>query len=118
MKGYGRLCESCGTTDLDEAERLLVHRLEEVRQAVLYGTRPTRTFEEAARKYLEENGHKRSLDRDEYALKQVLPYIGKFQLDRVHNDSLAKFKQDRARAGRSAGTINKELAVVRVKTRD
>jgi len=68
VRGYGRVCESCETRDLREAERYLIHRLEEIREALVYGVRPTRTFEQAAKKYLEENTHKRSLDRDVYAL--------------------------------------------------
>ena len=113
VRGYGRVCESCDTRDLREAERYLVHRLEQVREARLYGVRPTRTFEQAAVKYLEENGHKRSLDRDVYALQSVMPYIAGLPLDRVHDDALAKFKRDRQGAGRKPGTLNKELAVVR-----
>lgn len=113
VKGFGRLCESCETRDLREAERYLIHRLEEIREARIYGVRPTRTFEQAAEKYLEENGHKRSLDRDVYALQAVMPYVGMLSLDRVHDDALAQFKRDRRKAGRKLGTINKELAVVR-----
>jgi len=113
VKGYGRLCESCGTSDLREAERFLVHRLEEIREAEVYGIRPTRTFEQAAEKYLNENTHKRSLDRDVYALQAVLPFIGHLRLERVHDDALGDFKQVRQKARRKPGAINKELAVVR-----
>jgi hypothetical protein len=113
IKGYGRLRESCGTTDLKEAERFLTHRLEEIRLAEVYGVRPTRTFEQAAIKYLEDYQYKRSIERDVIALRMVMPYIGQLPLDRVHNDALAKFRLDRRRAGRMAGTINKELAAVR-----
>ncbi len=113
IKGYGRLRESCGTTSFKEAERYLTHRLEEIRLAEVYGVRPTRTFEQAAVKYLEDYQYKRSIERDVIALRMVMPYIGQLPLDRVHNDALAKFKQDRRRAGRMSGTINKELAAVR-----
>ena len=113
IKGYGRIRESCGTNNLKEAERYLVHRLEEIRLAEVYGVRPTRTFEQAAIKYLEDYQYKRSIERDIIALNIVMPYIGSLPLDRVHNDSLATFKQDRRRVGRMAGTINKELGVVR-----
>ena len=113
IKGFGRLSESCRTTDLKEAERFLTHRLEEIRLSEVYGVRPTRTFEQAAVKYIEDYQSKRSIERDVIALKIVMPYIGKLPLDRVHNDALVKFKQDRRKAGRMAGTINKELAVVR-----
>ena len=113
IKGFGRLSESCRTTDLKEAERFLTHRLEEIRLAEVYGIRPTRTFEQAAVKYIEDYQSKRSIERDVIALKIVMPYIGKLPLDRVHNDALMKFKHDRRSAGRMSGTINKELAVVR-----
>lgn len=113
IKGFGRLSESCRTTDLKEAERFLTHRLEEIRLAEVYGVRPTRTFEQAAVKYIEDYQSKRSIERDVIALKIVMPYIGKLPLDRVHNDALVKFKQDRRSACRMSGTINKELAVVR-----
>jgi len=113
VKGYGRLSESCGTNSLSEAERYLTHRLEEIRLAEVYGVRPTRTFEQAAIKYLEENQHKRSIDRDVIALNIVMPYIGQLPLDRVHNDALAKYRHNRRRLGRKPGTINKELAAVR-----
>jgi len=113
VRGYGRLSESCGTNDLKEAERYLTHRLEEIRLSEVYGIRPTRMFEQAAIKYLEENQHKRSIDRDVIALKIVMPYVGQLPLDRVHNDALATYRHDRRRLGRKPGTINKELAVVR-----
>ena len=106
IKGYGRICESCGTNSLEEAERYLVRRLEQIRQALVYGIRPTRTFAQATKKYLEENQHKRSLDRDVYALNAVLPFIGGLSLERIHNNSLASYKARRSDMGMAVGTIN------------
>ena len=51
IKGFGRLCESCGTDRLAEAEQYLARRQEEIRNALVYGIRPTRTFAQAATKY-------------------------------------------------------------------
>ena len=113
IKGFGRLCESCGTDRLSEAEQYLARRQEEIRNALVYGIRPTRTFAQAATKYLEENQHKRSIQRDVYALQAVMPFIGQLPLERIHNDSLAPLKQARLKAGKTAGTVNKELATVR-----
>jgi hypothetical protein len=48
-----------------------VHRLEEIRQAMVYGIRPTRTFQQAAIKYLEENQYKKSLTRYIYAFNRA-----------------------------------------------
>lgn len=74
---YGtRVCESTGTSDLEEAEALLMRRLEAARATRLFGARQERTFREAATKYLEENQHKRSLERDARALATLDAYIG------------------------------------------
>ena len=113
VRGYGRLYESCGTTDLAEAETYLARRLEEIRQATVYGVRPTRVFAQAGTKYLEENQHKRSLCRDAQAIKAILPYIGKLPLERIHNDTLVPYRRDRLKAGIAPGTINRDIAVVR-----
>ena len=75
VKRYGRLCESTGTADREEAERYLLHRLHELRQVLVYGERPTRTFKEAAKKYLVENRLKKSIGRDAGTLKDMEPFI-------------------------------------------
>jgi hypothetical protein len=64
IRGYGSLCESTGSHDLEEAQRYLAKRCEEIRQASVYGIRPTRTFREAATKYLLEHQSKASIDMD------------------------------------------------------
>ena len=59
-----RICKSTGTAELREAERYLARLRETIRQAKIYGVRPERSFEEAAIKFVAENQHKRSLNRD------------------------------------------------------
>ena len=54
-----RVVETTRAGDLQEAERYLAHRIEEIRQAEVYGVRPNRLFKEAAAKYLRENMEKR-----------------------------------------------------------
>ncbi|MGH6634643.1 MAG: site-specific integrase, partial [Gammaproteobacteria bacterium] len=108
-----RICESCGTGDLEEAERYLARRMEQLRQVKVYGVRPSRTFQEAAIKYLRENLHKRSIGDDSGRLKAIMPYIGAIPLDRLHTGVLAEFITDRQHQGRTAGTINHALKVVR-----
>jgi len=62
---------------------------------------------------LEENQHKRSLERDARALAAVDAYIGQLTLQKVHYGSLQTFIRDKLKAGKSPGTINRDLAVVR-----
>ncbi len=111
---YGnRICESTGTSELKEAVMVLARRIDELRSSHFYGARTPRTFREAATRFLEENQHKRSLERDARALAALDPYVGELQLQRVHSGTLQSYIRDRLKDGTSPGTINRDLAVVR-----
>ena len=113
-KVFGRrLCESTGASDLEEAEKYLARRLEEVRLASVYGIRPKRTFTEAATKFLMENQHKRSLADDAGRLRELVKYIGDMPLESIHMGSLQGFIDGRRKDGVSTRTINHGLQVVR-----
>lgn len=107
-----RLCESTGERHLEKAQEYLAHRLEEVRQAVVFGVRPARSFREAATKYLNESS-KKSLADDALHLKILDPFIGAMRIDQVHIGTLQPFIEARRKAGRKAKTINLSLGVVR-----
>ncbi|MGB6066831.1 MAG: site-specific integrase [Desulfomonilaceae bacterium] len=120
--GNHRIRESTGTSNLAEAERYLAHRMEQVRNAEVYGVRPKRTFREAATKYLNE-ADKATLNQDVRHLKQLDPFIGDLPLEAVHMGTLQPFIDARKRAvkGKKEGkqkaikirTINYALQVVR-----
>ena len=110
--GY-RLCESTGTSDLEEAEKYLARRIDEIRQATVYGVRPKRNFKEAATKFLMENQHKRSIDDDAGRLREVVKYIGDLSLETIHIGSLQSFIEGRRKDGVSTRTINHGLKVIR-----
>ncbi len=95
-----RVCQSAGTAKLAEAERFLARISESLRQAKVYGVRPERSFEKAAIKFVRENQHKRSLDRDICLLKQLMPFIGSLPLHRVHRGTLDPWV-DYKRGGKS-----------------
>jgi len=112
VRGYGRLYESCGTSNLEEAIEFLEHRLHEIKRVRIFGERPIRTFREAATRYLNENQHKRSISRDAQALKMLDPYIGNLELRHVHSGNLDRYVSARKKEV-TPGTINRDLAVVR-----
>jgi integrase len=113
-KIYGRrISESTRSSSLAEAERYLVHRLEEIRQATVYGIRPTRCFRLAAIKFLRENQHKASLRIDARLIKELDPFIGQLSLNVVHQSNLETYIQRRKAAGVKNRTINYGLQVVR-----
>ena len=87
--------------------------MEEVRQAQVYGVRPSRTFEQAAAKFVRENQHKRSIANDILHLKELMPSIGDVPLEQLHLGVLQPWIERRQKAGKAAGTINHGLKVVR-----
>ena len=108
-----RICQSTGSASLKEAEQYLARLTEETRQAMVYGVRPSRTFEQAAAKFVIDNEHKRSIDDDAGRLKGLLPWIGQMHLDKVHMGSLQPWIRYRQKQGVSVATINHGLQVVR-----
>jgi integrase len=105
--------ESTGTGDLEAAELILARRIEEVRQAKIYGVRPQRSFREAATRFLEENVHLASIGDYALHLKQMDPYIGNLPLVNVHLGTLQPFIEARRKQGIKTKSINLALAVVR-----
>ena len=111
VRQYGRLCESTGTADREEAERYLIHRLRELREIRVYGERPQRTFRDARQRYQAETSAKKSIDRDAAILKDLDSFIGHLPLDRINNDSFARYR--RARRHLSIHTRNQKIGLAR-----
>ena len=111
---YGRrICQSTGITDLEKAEEFLAKIVEDQRQAKIFGVRPKRSFEQASAKFVLENQHKRSLDKDIGQIKMLLPWIGNLSLDQIHIGTLQPWINFRREQGRRSNTINHGLKVVR-----
>jgi integrase len=108
-----RIRESTGTGDIAQAEIFFARRLEELRQAKVYGVRPKRLFRDAAIKYLVENQHKTTLGDDKRHLKKLDKFIGTLTIDAIHMGSLTPFIEARKKEGVKMGTINHALKVVR-----
>jgi len=108
-----RLCESTGTNDLREAEEILARRVDQTRQASIFGIRPERTFRQAATKFLMENQHLASISDYAGHLKQLDGYIGDLPLVKVHRGALEPFIKARQKAGRKSKTINLAMGTVR-----
>ena len=105
--------QSTGESELDQAERYLAQLIESQRKEKVYGERLDRTFNQAAARYVDEYGHKRSIDRSIQALKLVMPYIGEIPLLKIHSGVLDDFIKERKKAGITAGTLNRDMGVIR-----
>lgn len=90
-----RLRESTGTGDRQEAEQYLIHRLEQLRQQKVYGVRRTRTWEEAATKFLIESKDQPSIKLTAHHLKQLHPYLKDLPLTHIDDQALEPFVKDR-----------------------
>lgn len=108
-----RICESTQTASLEEAEKYLANRVENLRQVAMYGARPKRIFREAATKFLKENQHKRSIQSDAEQLEILDKYIGDLPLEAVHIGALQPFIADKKKVGRKNKTINFGLQIIR-----
>jgi integrase len=108
-----RLRESTGTKSFQEAEQYLARRIEEIRQATIYGVRPKRIFKEAAVRFLAENQHKASIDTDAILLKSICPFIGQLNLEQVHIGTLQNFIKAKQDAKLKTKSINNSLELVR-----
>ena len=87
--------------------------MEQTRQAQVYGVRPSRTFEQAAAKFVLENQHKRSLITDLVQLKHLMPWLGEVTLERINIGTLQPWILQRRAARMAPGTINHGLKIVR-----
>ncbi|WP_282361310.1 tyrosine-type recombinase/integrase [Pseudomonas sp. PS01300] len=90
-----RLYESTGVGDRAEAEKYLIHRLEQIRQRKVYGVRQVRTFREAATRYLLEHKEQPSIKLTALCLQQLDPYLGDLPLTHIDDQALAPFIRDR-----------------------
>ncbi len=112
VKGV-RIVETTGTSSLDEAERYLNQRIQDVRSAVIYGERPDYTFAEAAERYLRENMCKKSIGDDASRIKGLLPFIGDVPLASIHDGTMQPYIDDLRARGRKSKTVNNGLEFVR-----
>ena len=110
---HGTRLRQCFGQNLEEAQSWLIHQLEQLRQSHLFGVRAKRTFDDAAAKYLLDHQDKVSIESDIYHLERLMPYIGHYTLDQIHDGTLEAFVRDRKARGLANKTINLGLTLVR-----
>ena len=96
-----RLQESTGTSEREEAEQYLVHRLEKLRQEKVYGVRQVRTWREAATRFLVEFKDQTSISLSALHIEQLDPYIGDLPITHIDDGTLAQFIKDRQTPGKT-----------------
>src|SRR5262245_42636969 len=109
VKGYGRLCESTGTSEVEDAEAILIKRVTACRDAAVQGTRPRRLFRAPAAVDLTRHAHRRGVDRDMTGLQNLDPYIGAKFLDEIFDETFQPFRDERAKEGICIGTVDRDI---------
>ena len=112
VRGFGTLRESTQASSLEEAQRYLVRRLEEIRQQTVYGVRPKRYFADAAAKFIQEDATKGKADNAAW-LEQAVAHVGTLPLSNVHDETLKPFVSWCKARGNKNKSINNKLGVVR-----
>ncbi|MGS0546583.1 tyrosine-type recombinase/integrase [Pseudomonas parakoreensis] len=97
-----RLQESTGSSERQEAEQYLIHRLEKLRQEKVYGVREVRTWREAATRFLVEFKEQASIALSASHIEQLDPYIGDLPITHIDDGTLAAFKRDRQKPTKTA----------------
>ena len=108
----GRLRESTGETELEEAEAYLARRLSELRDTAVHGTRISHTFEEAATRYITEYGHLASILDIAKHLENAMPFIGNLAVDQVDDEALQPFIRHEQERGLRPKSINIAIGVI------
>lgn len=97
-----RILGSTGTSSREEAEKYLIHLLEERRQQSVYGVRKEITWREAATKYLLDFADQPSIRLSAIYLEQLDPFIGETPLHHIDDDALAPFVEWMKKGGKLA----------------
>ena len=107
------LQESTGCRDLALAESFLHKRVQDVMDEHVHGVVSEVLFADCASRYLEEHADLKSIDRAGYALANVVPEIGHMKISGICDESLESYKRKRTEEGIAAGTLNRELGIIR-----
>jgi len=104
------ICETTGTSSLEEAERYLANRIGEIRSTHVYGEATPITLAEAAERYLLDCPEK-GYSRAEIALANMCEHLGHLQISELHDGTVQPYVQERLKTV-TAGTVNRELGVL------
>jgi integrase len=108
-----RVRRSTGTTNREEAQEYHDRLKAEVWKAQKLGTRPRRTWEQAAVRWLKEKAHKASLEADRMHLRWLDRHLRGMGLETTNRDVLERVMEARLAEGVSNATVNRTMEVVR-----
>ncbi|PID48701.1 MAG: hypothetical protein CR991_10330 [Proteobacteria bacterium] len=103
---------STKTKDKAEAERRARKWIAEIEEQVIHGARTILTFEQAAALYVDSYGHKKSMDDDIHSLQRAMPFIGKMDIETIHERTFKPCRDELLKSGLKASTVNRTIAII------
>ena len=108
-----RVKRTTGTTDRQEAEDLAAKWKLEARQQRLWGTQPSRTFDELMLAYVKATQDRRSnWSRDLYNLRRLQPFFTGRVLGDLKRSDVRRYIEHRKSQGIANATINREVGLL------
>src|SRR5271170_6220829 len=108
-----RVRRSTETTNRQEAKGLEAKWRLEARQERLWGTQPTRTFDELMLDYLKATRDtKRSAERDLFTVKRLKPFFSGRVLNTLRRADVRHYMEHRHEQGLAHATINREVGML------
>ena len=102
-----------GTVSQEQAEERLRTEMSRVESDLARKANARPTFTDCAVRYIEQSRGKRSIDVIKWHVALLQRYIGDFEPQKIHDQTLEPFIKARLAAGASATTINRSLEVLR-----
>lgn len=109
----GRLRQSSGTENREEAEALLAKIKLDAYRETHFGVKPHRSWQEAVVRYLEVKTSLRSIRDVKRICRQLHPYLGNLTLNQINGDIIWRVVQGELKRGNTPATINRYLATIR-----
>jgi integrase len=102
-----------GAVTQEQAEERLRREMARVESDLARKAHVRSTFTDCAARYIEQSRGERSIDIIKWHVSLLQTYIGQFEPQQVHDQTLESFIKARLAAGAIATTINRSLEVVR-----
>ena len=108
-----RVQESTRYITRKEAQEYEDKRKREIRDSLILGKRPVRTWIEAKARWLEEMQHKRSIHADISHFDWLESHLDNYRLDEITKDILENIAKEKEKTGVTMATVNRTLALIR-----
>lgn len=108
-----RVQRSTGETTKEGAQRYENQLRAELREQYIYGNQPKKTWLDAEKRWLTEQGHKRTILQDVEKFEFLQQHLGNLQLEQITKDVIERIAEIKESEGRTPATINRLLALIK-----